>query len=262
MNRRHRTAWQISCDVWRALLLRESVSRLFDSRTAWLWLFLEPLFHMAYLVFIFTAIRVNTVGGTHTAVWILMGLLAYFYFNRTSNQLASGINAHRALFAYRQIKPIDPLLVRAVLEAVLLLVVSVVMFAGLSVFIEMSWPSDPLGVLIAWCAAWVLGVAWGLLLSVATELLPDLGRVLMLFQMPLYFLSGVMFPIASAPAWIQEVLLLNPLVHCIEQARLGLNDNYHAVAGLDPAYPWAVAICLGLLGLALQRVYAHKLVAV
>ena len=245
-----------------ALLLRDSLARLFDSRTAWLWLFIEPLFHMAYLLFIFTTIRVHSIGGTHIAIWILTGLLTFFFFSRTSAQLTHAIDANRALFAYRQIKPIDTLFIRGVVEALLLLVISVAMFSGLSIFVNLSWPSDPLGILMAWCCAWMLGLCWGLVLSAASELLPDMGHLLKLLNMPLYFLSSVMFPIASIPPAFQQVLLLNPMVHCIEQARLSLNDNYHAVIGLDMGFAWMTVLTVGLLGLALQRVYAHKLVAV
>jgi capsular polysaccharide transport system permease protein len=48
-----RSNWQVTVAVWRALLLREAVSRLFGRRAALFWLLLEPVAHMAFFVFVF-----------------------------------------------------------------------------------------------------------------------------------------------------------------------------------------------------------------
>jgi ABC-2 type transport system permease protein len=37
--------------------------------------------------------------------------------------------------------------------------------------------------------------------------------------MPLYFLSGAMFPLASAPAWIKALMTIDPLTYCVDGLR-------------------------------------------
>ena len=66
----NRSPWQVMWSVWTALFLREALARLFSSRGAWAWLLLEPIFHIAYLVIIFTMIRVHSVSGFDTGLWI------------------------------------------------------------------------------------------------------------------------------------------------------------------------------------------------
>ncbi|RYY95159.1 MAG: ABC transporter, partial [Comamonadaceae bacterium] len=125
-----RSSWSISMSVWKALFLREALSRLFASRTSWFWLFAEPVLHVSYLMFMFTVIRVRSVGGIEAGIFVLVGLIAFFLFRRVGTQVANAIAPNRALFAYRQVKPIDSLLVRGVLEAMLLLVIGGLLLFG------------------------------------------------------------------------------------------------------------------------------------
>ncbi len=102
-----RSAFVITLSVWKALLLREALGRLFGRRAAWFWLLLEPLFHVGYLMLIFTVVRVRHVGGIATALWIMIGLVAYFMFQRASRQSMNAVGANFPLFVYRQVLPVD-----------------------------------------------------------------------------------------------------------------------------------------------------------
>ena len=73
-----RTSAQVIASVYRALFLREALTRISSSRAAWFWLLAEPVFHVTYMLVIFTVIRVRTVGGIDTVVWLIVGMLAFF----------------------------------------------------------------------------------------------------------------------------------------------------------------------------------------
>ncbi|HSW20795.1 MAG TPA: hypothetical protein VLJ86_26470, partial [Ramlibacter sp.] len=64
-----RSSLQITLQVWRALLLREALARLFGRRAALAWLLLEPLAHIGFMVFVYTVLRVRHVGGINTVLW-------------------------------------------------------------------------------------------------------------------------------------------------------------------------------------------------
>ena len=108
-----RNALAITLSVWKALLLREALGRLFGRRAAWFWLLLEPLFHVAYLMTIFTVVRVRHIGGIATPLWIMIGLVAYFMFQHASRQAIHAVGANLPLFVYRHVLPVDSWLVRA-----------------------------------------------------------------------------------------------------------------------------------------------------
>ena len=129
-----RTSTAITLSVWKGLFLREALSRIFSGRAAWFWLLAEPVFHVLSLLVIFTVIRVRVVGGIDTGVWLMVGMLAFFMFRRTGLQVMNAIDANQALFAYRQVKPIDTVLVRGVLEGLLMIIITSILLTITALF--------------------------------------------------------------------------------------------------------------------------------
>jgi capsular polysaccharide transport system permease protein len=255
-----RSPFSVTLSVWRALLLRESLARLFGRRAAWFWLLFEPVFHVLYLMLLFATVRVRHVGGIATPLWLMVGVLAWFMFQRTARQAASAVNANSALFAYRQVKPVDAVIARAILEGSLMLVVACVLLLGAAVLGLEAAPADPLRVLVAWLGMWICGLGLGLITSVVAELSTELGKVLGMVTRPLYLLSGVIFPIDRIPLPYRDWLLVNPLLHAVESTRSGFATYYHAVPGVSIAYLYACAISLLLIGLMLHVALARRLV--
>lgn len=256
-----RSSFQVQKAVLFALFLREAVNRLSAGRAAWLWILFEPLVHIVFLMLMFTFVRQRTVGGIQTSIWVMVGLLAFFMFRRTGTRAMNAINSNKALFAYRQIKPVDTILVRAALEGFLMILVSIVLLTGASLFGLPVIPADPLAVLEALGGLWLVGLGFGLITSVATELVQEMGRIIGLIMTPLYFISGVIYPIAKIPPPYREWLLLNPLVHGLEAVRLGFAPYYHAIPELSVTYLYLFALVSIFLGLALQVRFANELVA-
>lgn len=255
-----RSPVRIVASVYLALFLREALTRISSSRSAWFWLVAEPVFHVAYMLFIFTVIRVRTVGGIDTVIWLMVGMLAFLMFRRTAMQVSTAISSNLALFTYRQVKPIDTVLVRGGLEGVLMVLITGVLLAGALLFGHSVVPADPLAVLEAFLGLWLAGMGFGLVASVATELVPELGRIINFIMMPLYLLSGVIVPISAVPQPYRDWLLLNPVVHGLEAARLGFSSHYHAISGLSISYLYGYALVSIFFGLALHRRFALRLV--
>lgn len=239
--------------------MREALTRLFSRRAAWAWLLFEPIFHISYMLLIFTVLRTRTIGGTDTTIWLLVGMVAFFMFRRTASQGQNAIAANQALFAYRQVKPIDPVLVRSALEALLMIVVTIILFAGAGLFGHTIVPEDPLMVLLGILGLWLLGVGWGLITSVATELIPELATIIGFIMTPLYYISGVVVPVAAIPLPYRNWLVLNPIVHGLETARLGFAPYYHAIPELSLAYLYGFALVMLFFGLALHQHFALRL---
>lgn len=255
-----RSSIQITIATWKALFLREAVSRISAGRAAWLWLLLEPIVHVVFLLFVFTVIRMRTVGGIDTIVWLMVGILAFKMFTRTATQAQNAVGSNQGLFTYRQVKPVDAVLVRAVLEGFLTILVAVILIGGAVLFGISALPEDPFLVLEAFLGLWLVGMGWGLMVSVGSELIPELGKVIAFAMTPLYFASGVIFPITVAPQPYRDWLLLNPVVHGLEAARLGFAPYYHAVPELSIAYLYGFALVTIFLGLALHVRFATRLV--
>lgn len=250
----------ITLSVWRALFLREAITRLSAGRAAWVWLLLEPAAHMALMAFIFATIRMRVVNGMHVIIWLLVGLLGIFMFMRTATQSKNAVNSNKALFAYRQVKPVDSVITRAYLEAFITCLIAILMFAGVALMGILQLPNDPMLLMSAFFSLWLIGLGYGLVTSVIGDLVPEIDKILKFVMPPTYMLSGVIFPIDSIPYPYREWLLYNPIAHGLEAARVSISPYYHGFPELNLAYTYGFASVLIFIGLVLHIRFATQLV--
>lgn len=245
-----RSPLTITRHVWKALFLREATVRLFGTRAAWAWLLVEPITHVAFITFLFAVIRQRHVGGIDIIPWLVIGLVAFFTFRRTASQMSVAIDANRALFTYRQVIPFDTVLIRGVLEGLIMLSTLAVMAFGLWLYGMEILPDDPLKFMTALWGLWLLGVALGLLIAVVGELAAEVHKVMNIIMLPLYFLSGVIFPLTIVPPQYRQYLMLNPIPNGLESARSAFASFYHAPPETDLGYLYAwvlVLLCVSLM---------------
>jgi capsular polysaccharide transport system permease protein len=259
-NKNQRSSCSITLSVWMALFLREALFRVARSRTAWAWLLIEPIIHVVAMVFVFTVIHVRVVGGIDFTIWLIVGLVFFFMFKRTAMQTKNALDANKGIFVYRQVLPVDTLLVRACLEAFLTLLVAIILSVGMALLgINMN-PDDPLAVFAALLGLWIIGLGFGLISSVLITLIADVDKFINIAMTPLYMFSGVIFPLAVIPPPFHGWLMLNPLAHGIEAARLGMSSYYHAAPELSLGYLYQCALASLFVGLALHKHFATRLV--
>ena len=247
--------------VWKALFLREAVARIFAGRAAWVWILAEPVVHLVFLNLFFGAILQKMISGVDAGLFITTGVLGFLMVQHTAVRSKEAMKANTALFTYRQVKPVDTVLVRAALEAVLLLGSGLFLLTALALWGIDVMPGDPLLVIGAVTVLWFSGLGLGLILSAVGELIPEIGKVTDMLFRPLYFLSGVMIPITAIPSAYRDWLLINPLIHGIESVRQGVFAQYHVVEGISLSYLAGFAVMTVLLGLALHVRFGAKLVA-
>jgi ABC-2 type transport system permease protein len=62
----------------------------------------------------------------------------------------------------------------------------------------------------------------GLLLAVRIRAMPSFISLVQLLLMPLYFLSGALFPLGGLPPWLEMATRLNPLTYAVDPLRRAL----------------------------------------
>lgn len=258
--RKARAPLAITLAVWKALFLREALVRLMRGRFAWLWMLVEPLAHVAILLALFTiGLRSRSVAGGDVMLFLILGIKGFFLVRNVMNRGSGAIEANDDLYAFRQIKPVDLVLVKAAAEGLLGVLVLAVLLAGAALTGRHVLPADPLGALLALLFLWILGVGLALMMSVLDVLLPELSRAINLLQTPLYLLSGAMIPITNLPIAFRDLLLLNPVVHGLEPLRLAFMPAYRTVPGTDPMYLVKFAVVTVFVGLLLQVRFQRRL---
>ena len=231
--------------VWQALFLREALDRFFGSRAAWAWLLVEPAMHIGFMSSVWGIMRRNSMGGIDVSMWIILGMLSFFLFRRTSVQTLHALDCNKAFFAFRQVRPFDVALVRASVEAFSMFFISVFILGAAA--------------MMGLAGLWLFGLGYGLVTSVCMRLVPDSGHIFQILMMPLYLISGVIMPLTFLPQPYRGWLLWNPLVHGLELVRLGFFSNYHTLdVSFSYLYVWGVGSLV--LGLTLYRGLETRLV--
>ncbi|WP_018152976.1 ABC transporter permease [Leeia oryzae] len=250
----------ITFDVWRAIFLREALDRLFDMRAAWFWLLMEPVMHIGFITALFTVVRLHKIAGADTAVWIIVGMLAFFLFRRTGIQVMYAVDCNSPMFAYRQVRPFDTAIVRGGLEGFLMVLVSAIILLTAAFLGHDVIPDDLIQTGIALLGLWLFGLGYGLVSSVLMALVPETEHILKILMMPLYLISGVIMPMGSVPLPYRDWLLLNPIANGLELVRQGYSQYYHMAPGASMSYLYLWALVSIMLGLMLYRRFDLKLV--
>lgn len=128
----------------------------------------------------------------------------------------------------------------AVIQAVLFLLLAP--FLGIQLSLS-GWAVVALALLVNGFAMTALGflIAWRM------NSIQGFHAIMNVLLMPLWFLSGALFPAEGAPVWLRWVMTLNPLSYGMAALRRALSGGQTAIASLPSAgVSWTIIILFGL----------------
>jgi capsular polysaccharide transport system permease protein len=257
-----RTPWQVTRSVWYAMFMREAISRTMSDRMGWFWMIFEPVAFIGIMVGIRSFLRGDAlIVNAEMIPWMIAGLMGFFLAREGMMRGMGAIDANSALFAYRQVQPIDPVFVRNFLEGLLRSFIFVLFIIGGLLLGLDIYPDNALKAFGAWLSLWCLGLGLGLLTSVLASLVPEVAKIIRMLSLPLMIISGVIFPLNQLPHWLLEYLMYNPIPHALETLRLGFFENYKTIHGTSMLYFWLVTLSLNALGLIMHLRFVDRLKA-
>lgn len=256
---RKRSAWEIQRAVLFAIVLRELRTRIGRHWTGILWTIFEPLAHVLVILTLFGYLRNIASSVMEFPVFLVSGLMPFFLFRSLSQRLNDAIESNRGLFSYRQVKPLDTVLGRGVVEcltwiAVLLFTLSILQWLGFS-----AVPRQPLKFFGVAAVTALLGGALGLLLAVVTQGQPRVRSVVRMLYGPLYITSGVIWNVDKLPPGYFDWLSWNPMLHLVDLSRNAFEPLHPLHVGLGWSFPAAFTLVLLALALAMYRRDRQKL---
>jgi len=231
-----------------ALVVRETSTRFGSKPGGYIWAFLDPASHIAFLSLIFMAIAHTPALGTSFPLFFATGYVAYQFYQAMAGYLNSAVNGNRALLSYPNVAPIDTVLARYVLQLGTTAVVAFCVFTAIGLSLKtpltIEWPY----IIEAAFAASLLALGNALANNVLFPKYPLYEKFYEIITRPLFLVSGVFYLPDTLPHPAQEVILLNPLAHVVMLFRKGFYPEYRAV-GYDAGYLYSVAFSLLFCGL-------------
>ncbi|HRI16967.1 MAG TPA: ABC transporter permease [Burkholderiaceae bacterium] len=256
---RQRSAWEIQRAVLFAIVLRELRTRMGRHWTGILWTVFEPLAHVLVLLTVFGYLKNIASPVMEYPVFLISGLMPFFLFRSLSQRLTESIESNRGLFSYRQVKPLDTVVGRAIVESVIWIAVLVFTLAILLWLGLHALPRRPLEFFGVAVVTALLGCALGLLMAVTTQGQRRLRFVIRMLYVPLYISSGVIWNVNKLPPGWFDWLTWNPMMHLVDLARNAFEPLHQVHAGLGWRYPVSATLVLMAAAFAMYRRDRQKL---
>ena len=237
-----------------ALILREMTASYGRSPGGYVWALVEPALGIALLSVIFSIGFRSPLLGTNFAIFYATGLLPFLMFNDLSTKTSQAINYSKQLLAYPRVTFVDAIAGRFILNMLTQILVSIVVFSGITLAFETRTTLDWERILSALAMTAALGLGVGTFNCFLMSMFPIWQRIYSIITRPLLLISGVIFTLEAVPHPYQDWLWYNPLVHIIGTVRSGFYNSYDANYA-NPIYVYAISILLGFFGLIFLRRY-------
>lgn len=235
-----------------ALLLREAITRYGRSGIGVLWLIVEPMMFTLGIAGLWYVAKLHVYSSIPIIAFAITGYSSVLVWRNAANRSTNAIEVNLGLMYHRNVKVVDILLSRILLELVggtASIAVLTIFFAAIG---AMAWPEDILLVIVGWGLLCWFAVALGLSIGAIAERSETFGRVWHVLTYLLFPLSGAVYMVNWLPKAVQGNVLALPMVHGVEMIRHGyfgpLVPTYE-----DPLYFAVINLCLTLVGLYLAR---------
>ncbi len=249
---RLRDGWDRQVRVIHALMLRELNTRYGRENIGFLWIMAEPLLFGGLVALIWRIWKGPEEHGISIVAFIISGYIPITLFRHGVSRSASIFTANASLMYHRQIKVLDFVLVRFIIEFLGGMMAYVFIATALIAFDLFPVPADP-GLLIA---GWMLYALFSLSICLIIAPLSEMSEAI---EKLIPVTTYVMIPISglfTMAAWLapgpREYLLLSPFVNGMEMMRKGIwGDDITAYYNV-----WNPLICsavLTIIGLILCR---------
>ncbi|WP_137719783.1 ABC transporter permease [Methylobacillus flagellatus] len=256
-----RSALKVTWSVWRALFLRESSANLSEGRIPWFWIIFEPLSHVLVWLMIHAYLNIRFVPGVDVVTFFVSGLLGMIMFREVVINGMNAVTAYAGLLSYRQIKPVDCVIIRAFFRGFVIMMAGTIFLVVIGSMGRQALPNAPLIVFLAYCLIWAFGLGLGLIFSVGARFIPKLQNIVTVVLRIMYFTSGAIIPITYIPNPARDYMMMNPVAHGFETIHAGFFSAYPPAQGTSLLYLAAGAIIVIFVGLFLQYHMAHRLIS-
>ncbi|MGJ8668080.1 MAG: ABC transporter permease [Oceanococcus sp.] len=260
VRRTGRNSFEVFLTSLHAFLLRELKNQFGRSRLGYFWALAEP----AAAVTIFTLLHAF-IRGNHSSIYqedpvlfFVFGVIPYFVFSNALSQTQGVCSTQKGLFNYRQIKPIDIMIARSLIDALMMLGVLVTFLVGWSWLGQELPKIQVLELAAALGSLYMLGFSVGLLFEVFATVYPDLRKIFAIITRPLFFVSGVFFTIGMLPGKMAEILIWVPILQGVDLARDAVLPAYDSPASWF--YLWGCILFVQCVGLAAYQRYQFRLI--
>lgn len=248
------TAMEVQGRVIQALFLREMKTRFGEKRLGFLWAFFEPIIHVLGFILIWKIFGRMGPQGIHPVLFLVTGIIPFIMFSNIITKVMTSVAGNKALLVFPQIKIIDFILSRLVVEYTTYFVVFLFFLCACDYLGIGFTVKDPLGVWINFTLMALLAGGIGYLLLPLLAMFEFMRQVASFMTRILYVTSGVFFSIDKLPPSFVQYIQWNPVLQIMHKLRVDFFPQLHdASSGMGDIYTFFVIAGFWLAGITLTK---------
>lgn len=248
----------VQFQVIHALILRETRTRFGHSQLGYLWALIEPMFWIGTMAGMYALGGSTGRTGMTMVGFIGTGIISYELFRNCESRVQVAVASNMPLLFYPQVKPLDMMISRVLLEYATWFSVFAVILGGEALLRGDLDIDDPLLVMTGLLLSGALGGSLGAVLCSLSAYSSSVERFSNALLRPVMFLSGTFFAFEDVPPQVAAYLVYNPVLHVVELVRDGWYPTY-TTTRVNMWYPSCWVVVLTLLALMLERVVRPRL---
>lgn len=247
-----RDGWAVQIRVIHALMIRELTTRFGRENIGFLWIMVEPLLFAVLVGFIWRLSKGPEEHGMSIIAFVVTGYIPITLFRHCVARSVAVFTVNSSLLYHRQVKIVDFILVRFIIEVLGGMMAYVFIASILMIFEEFPIPAD-IGLFIAgWCLYALFSFSLCLIIAPLSEISEILEKFVPVTTYVMIPFSGLFYMASWMKPSIREFILYSPFVNSMEMMRKGIWGD-EVTAHYNPWNPIACSIVAAAIGLALCR---------
>lgn len=251
--------WRIQRRVIGALMIRELVTRFGRENIGFLWMMVEPLLFAGLVGVMWRYMKGPEEHGVSVIAFVATGYIPLTLFRYSVSRSVRVFAANSSLMYHRQIKILDFILVRFLIEVIGAMMAYLLIAVLLIVLDEFPVPADLGAFLLGWFLYCLFTLSLCLILAPLSEMSEVLEKIMPVTTYIMIPFSGTFNMTSWLTPTAQKVMYYSPFVQGMELMRYGIfGDSVNAMWNVTVPIT-ASALCM-LIGLAMCRRVRRELI--
>lgn len=250
--RKLRKGWAIQIRVIHALLIRELTTRFGRENIGFLWIMVEPLLFAGLVGIIWRLTKGPEEHGVGIIAFVVSGYIPVTLFRHGIARSVAVFTANSSLLYHRQVKILDFILSRFIIEFLGSMMAYVFIASVLIFFDEFPVPAD-IGLFIAgWCIYAIFSFSICLVVAPLSEMSEIMEKFVPVTTYVMIPFSGLFTMSSWLTPEIRDYLIFSPFVNGMEMMRKGIWGD-QVTAYYDVWNPIVCSVLVAIVGLTLCR---------
>jgi capsular polysaccharide transport system permease protein len=216
----------------------------------------EPAMFIIGVMVIFSLVD-QAHGGISVAEYLAVSYPTIILWRNTTGRVAKALEANAALLHLNPIRPVDLFYSRIVLEfsgAIASFLILYLVFVAIGIC---QWPDNILLMTFGYLMVAWFSFGFVLIMGALSELSETIDRVSHIFLYLMLPFSGIFMPAHLVPDQYRDLLLLTPLINCVEMFHAGYFGD-RMVTYYSIPYTMSINLLMTFAGLLLVNIAIRR----